>query len=82
MSLKSTVPSRAFDIGCAVGRSTFELTKRFKQVIGLDYSQVFVDVCATLKNVGQMSYFVQDEGDLVTHLTAKVPDTLVRHIKI
>jgi len=71
--LQSTVPSRAFDIGCAVGRSSFELSAKFGKVIGLDYSQAFVDVCNGLKENDQRAYFVQDEGDLVTHLTAKVP---------
>lgn len=74
---QSTIPLRAFDIGCAVGRSSFELTGKFKEVVGLDYSQAFVDVCVELKNKGQVPYFIQEEGDLVTHLTAKVPETLV-----
>lgn len=72
------IPLRAFDIGCAVGRSTFELTQKFGEVIGLDYSNAFVDACNTLKRQGQMSYFVHDEGDLVTHLNAVVPQTLKR----
>ncbi|KAH3858737.1 uncharacterized protein LOC127871671 [Dreissena polymorpha] len=74
----SSVPSRAFDIGCAVGRSSFELTQKFDEVVGLDYSHAFVDMCNTLKVKGQMEYFVQDEGDLFTHLTAKVPANLAR----
>ncbi|XP_052769682.1 uncharacterized protein LOC128209616 [Mya arenaria] len=72
------IPKRAFDIGCAVGRSSFELAGRFEEVVGLDYSQAFVDVCNRLKADGQLEYFVQDEGDLVTHLTACVPKNLDR----
>lgn len=71
---KGPVISRAFDIGCAVGRSSFELARHFDNVIGLDYSQSFVDTCNQLKTDGQLPYFVQDEGDLVTDLVAKVPD--------
>lgn len=74
----SSVPLRAFDIGCAVGRSSFELTQKFTEVIGLDYSHAFVDACNTLKTRGEMSYFIQDEGDLVTHLNAVVPKSLDR----
>ncbi|KAL4238476.1 hypothetical protein ACF0H5_003184 [Mactra antiquata] len=73
-----SVPTRAFDIGCAVGRSSFELTQKFTEVIGLDYSQGFVDACNVLKNDGTMSYFVQDEGDLVTDLKAVIPQSLDR----
>lgn len=70
---KIPVPSRAFDIGCAVGRSSFELASQFEEVVGLDYSQNFVDTCDQLKKDGELPYCVQDEGDLVTDLVAKVP---------
>ncbi|WAR18730.1 hypothetical protein MAR_000568 [Mya arenaria] len=40
------------------------LAGRFEEVVGLDYSQAFVDVCNRLKADGQLEYFVQDEGDL------------------
>ena len=46
-------------------------------MIGLDYSQAFVDTCDSLKKQGKMAYFIQEEGDLVTHLEAVVPSTLV-----
>lgn len=75
--MQANVPKRAFDIGCAVGRSSFELAAKFDEVIGLDYSQAFVDVCNQLKADGRRDYFVQDEGDLVTNLTAVVPKHIV-----
>lgn len=37
------IKGRALDIGCAVGRSTLELAHYFDEVVGLEYSQVFVD---------------------------------------
>jgi len=36
-----------------------------------------VDVCNQLKADGRRDYFVQDEGDLVTNLTAVVPKHIV-----
>src|SRR6056297_2388873 len=39
---------RALDIGCAVGRSSFELSKVAREVIGIDFSQSFVDVAASV----------------------------------
>lgn len=44
--------SRALDLGCAVGRSSFELTKHFKSVLGIDYSQAFIESAQRLKNEG------------------------------
>lgn len=35
--------NRALDLGCAVGRSTFEMAREFKEVIGIDISQTFID---------------------------------------
>ena len=38
---------KALDLGCSVGRSSFELTKHFDSVIGIDYSQAFIAVSYT-----------------------------------
>ncbi|XP_060606889.1 uncharacterized protein LOC132759183 [Ruditapes philippinarum] len=76
--VNDSVPLRALDIGCAVGRSSFELCQKFADVVGLDYSQAFIDACNTLKQNGEMPYFIQDEGDLVTHLEAVIPKSLDR----
>lgn len=73
--LKSKSVCRALDIGCAVGRSSFELAKRFNEVIGIDYSHAFVDTCKHLKDLGSRIYFITNEGDLTTACSAKVsPD--------
>lgn len=58
------VPSRALDIGCSVGRSSFEMTRLFEEVVGIDYSHSFVAACNTLKGQGQMAYDVVTQGDL------------------
>lgn len=34
---------RALDLGCAVGRSTFEIAREFSEVVGIDISQTFID---------------------------------------
>ena len=34
---------RALDLGCAVGRSAFEMSRTAAEVVAIDYSQVFVD---------------------------------------
>ena len=34
--------TRALDLGCAVGRSSFELARYFDEVVGIDFSARFV----------------------------------------
>ncbi|XP_071485595.1 uncharacterized protein [Diadema antillarum] len=75
---KSTIPSRALDIGCAVGRTSFELAREFQQVVGIDFSHAFIDACNLLKDHGSLQYSVTDEGDLRTDLTAVVDSSIDR----
>jgi putative 4-mercaptohistidine N1-methyltranferase len=70
--------SRALDLGCAVGRSSFELTRHCPEVIGIDFSKNFITAASELKQHGEMSYQRVDEGDLSTPLTARVPAEIDR----
>ena len=75
------VPSIALDIGCAVGRSTFELAKKFNQVIGIDFSHGFINAANKLKTYGKLPYTVQTEGSLVSqHVAAVDPDIVSRDV--
>ena len=75
--LQNGIPSRALDIGCAVGRSSFEMTRLFKEVVGIDYSHSFIAACDTMKGQGQMAYSVTTEGDLRMNCVASLDATLV-----
>ena len=66
------MPSIALDIGCAVGRSSFELAKRFDRVVGIDFSHGFINACNQLKTYGRLEYSVQTEGSLVSKHVAEV----------
>jgi putative 4-mercaptohistidine N1-methyltranferase len=55
---------RALEVGCAVGRATFELARAFPHVIGVDYSKRFIAVADELRVTGGISYQVPVEGDL------------------
>ncbi|XP_078672246.1 uncharacterized protein LOC144911774 [Branchiostoma floridae x Branchiostoma belcheri] len=72
------IPSRALDIGCATGRSSFELARRYREVVGIDFSHSFVAACEQLKVAGTIDYNRQDEGDLTTQLKAVVDPTIDR----
>ena len=82
MSQQAGIPSRALDIGCAVGRSAFEMTKLFDEVIGIDYSQSFINACNQLKSKGKLSYSVVTGGDLRLPLEAVIDPSLVIHLHI
>ncbi|WP_148862818.1 putative 4-mercaptohistidine N1-methyltransferase [Marinobacter fonticola] len=55
---------RALDLGCAVGRSSFELARGFAEVIGVDLSERFIEAASKLAEQGAKDYRVPDEGDL------------------
>ena len=64
---------RALDLGCAVGRSSFELARYFQEVVGIDYSASFVRAATHLQQHRVLSYLRTDEGRLTTPLEAQVP---------
>lgn len=55
---------RALDLGCAVGRTAFELGRIFDEVVGVDLSSRFVEAAATLQKDGAIDFFRRDEGEL------------------
>jgi len=65
--------ARALDLGCAVGRSSFELARSCFEVIGVDYSQRFIAAAQQLRDEGEIPYLRCEEGDLSAPLIARVP---------
>jgi putative 4-mercaptohistidine N1-methyltranferase len=68
-------PARALDLGCAVGRSSYELAVFCPDVLGMDYSQSFVDAAETIRQHGSHAYQRSDEGSHRTPLFAQRPAT-------
>lgn len=62
---------RALDLGCAVGRSSFELAGRGYDVTGIDYSHSFIEAARRLQQGEALAYDRLDEGSLRTPLVAK-----------
>lgn len=61
-------PARtALDLGCATGRTTFELARRFNKVTGIDFSARFIGAGAQLAAQGSLRYTLTDEGELVSY---------------
>ncbi len=65
---------KALDLGCATGRSTFELARHFTQVTGIDFSARFVGVAAQMAALGVLRYTLIEEGQLVSYKTRKLAD--------
>ncbi len=55
---------KALDIGCAMGRSTFELAHYFDEVTGIDFSARFIQVGVKMKEEGVVYYERAQEGAL------------------
>ena len=71
------VLNKALDIGCSVGRSSFELARSFDNVIGIDFSHAFIDRCNELKHKGSCQYVLPGEGELGADKVAKVSHDIV-----
>lgn len=69
---------RVLDIGCAVGGLSFALSEHFSEVVGLDFSQHFVDAANKMKSEGKMSFNVLKQGDIFFETEASIPSHLER----
>lgn len=65
---------RALDVGCAVGRSSFELARHADNVDAFDFSAAFVRASAALQAAGRIDYAVTTEGDLTEHRSASLAE--------
>jgi putative 4-mercaptohistidine N1-methyltranferase len=70
--------ARALDLGCAVGRSSFELARHCAQVLGIDFSASFVSVATHLRDNGSFSFIYIEEGELTRPHRAVVPPDIDR----
>lgn len=72
----STVLRRALDVGCATGRSSFELSKTCQEIISIDYSHAFIQAARSLQSKGRIAYEISREGNMTDPLTAFLPDNI------
>ena len=66
--------ARALDVGCAVGRSSFELARHCREVVGVDFSQAFVGGAEAIRRAGALAYEYAVEGARVASAVACVPE--------
>ena len=65
---------KALDIGCAVGRASFELAKHFDHVTGIDFSARLINLGVQLASQGVIRYSIADEGELMLHRERRLDD--------
>ena len=54
--------ARAIDLGCAVGRSSFELARTCTSVVGVDNSHIFIKAAKKIQSAGKIRYCIIEEG--------------------
>ena len=65
---------KALDLGCAVGRASFELAGQFDRVTGIDFSARFIRVALQLKEKGNVHFELVEEGDVVSYHEARLSE--------
>jgi len=65
--MKGRTCKRALDLGCATGRSTFELARFSEHVTGIDFSARFIRVGHDMQKNGRIRYAIPSEGQLVSY---------------
>lgn len=61
------------DLGCAVGRSSFEMSRTCGCVTGIDFSHTFIHAAQTLKEGRSITYDRIEEAAIFTNLETQLP---------
>jgi putative 4-mercaptohistidine N1-methyltranferase len=64
---------RALDLGCAVGRSSFELSRHFDEVVGIDFSERFITAARRIGAEGGVTIRAQREGLSTDEIRLELP---------
>ena len=65
---------RALDVGCAVGRSTFELSRNAREVIGIDFSLAFIESAERIRQGELLRFDRLEEAGETTRLEVGIPE--------
>jgi putative 4-mercaptohistidine N1-methyltranferase len=72
--LEGKPKSSALDLGCAVGRASFELARSFERVTAVDLSSRFIAIARRIQKTGKLCYQRQEEGDLISDYKVSLAD--------
>ena len=68
--------ARALDLGCAVGRGSFELARHFDEVVGIDYSSRFIAAAEMMREKRAVTVRVPREGRAMDEVMLQLPADL------
>jgi 5-histidylcysteine sulfoxide synthase/putative 4-mercaptohistidine N1-methyltranferase len=66
--------NRALDLGCSVGRASFELAREFGFVNGLDFSARFIRIAYQMQEKGLIRYELPEEGEIASYHERRLAD--------
>ena len=69
---------RALELGCSVGRASFELARQCGEVLGIDNSERFIECARRLQAEGTVTYRYAEQGKATREAVAKVPPEIDR----
>jgi SAM-dependent methyltransferase len=76
LPVRSRIETRALDLGCAVGRFTFELGRVAKQALGIDNSKSFIQAARRISRRGSVTVPVRESGARFTRCELVLPKAL------
>lgn len=62
------------EVGCSVGRASFELAQHFEDVTGLDFSARFIQIANQLQSNGEIKYTIPREGEIMDFKSQTLTD--------
>lgn len=65
---------KVLELGCSVGRASFEFAKEFDKVHGLDFSARFIRIAFQLQEKGYTRYELCEEGNIVSYHEHKLKE--------
>jgi SAM-dependent methyltransferase len=69
-------PTRGLDIGCSVGRFSFELGRVVDRVIGIDSSKIFIQAARQMAEKHSVDVRVKESGEQFKSLELRLPKAL------
>ncbi len=73
--------ARCLDVGCAVGRSSFELARHFLHVDAIDFSHRFIEAALRLARDGGIFWHAPTEGLLSVERAASLPSVAAERVR-
>jgi len=74
LDIDEAADKTALDLGCAVGRSAFELSKHVRAVEASDLSSAFIDAASQVATGQTVSYRLAHDGGTVTDHAVTLPE--------